>query len=252
MTDTHPDVQDIVKRAKEGFGRDWQTPGYSQLISDAEHLANILKLCDMIPGKSYLDIGTGSGYVAFELARQHPAVSVTGVDIVEQVIAADNQQAHENHDHNLRFLNFAGTQLPFDDGSFHGAVSRYAFHHFPLPDLSAREAYRVLEPGGFCVISDPLADERDEVDFINGFGALRDDGHVRYSREPVLVELFEKAGFTAERRFRSAITFPRAMDERYERLLAQTEARVLELYGARVEGEQIYVTLQVMNIRFRK
>ncbi len=252
MAGTHPDVHDLVEKAKESFGRDWLTPGYSQIISDAEHLANILKLCDVLPGKSYLDIGTGSGYVAFELARRHPAVSVAGVDIVEQVIAADNQKAQENHDSNLRFLSFAGTQLPFDDGSFHGAVSRYAFHHFPLPDLSAREIYRVLEPGGFCVISDPLADESDEVDFVNGFGALRDDGHVRYYREPALVELFEKAGFTAERRFRSAITFPRATDERYERLLAQTAARVLELYGVRIEEEQIYITLQVMNICFRK
>ena len=252
MADTHPDVQDIVERAKESFGRDWLTPGYSQLISDAEHLANILKLCDVIPGKSYLDIGTGSGYVAFELARQHPAVSVAGIDIVEQVIAADNQKARETHAHNLRFLSFAGTQLPFDDGSFYGAVSRYAFHHFPLPDLSAREIYRILEPGGLCVICDPLADEGDDVDFVNAFGALRDDGHVRYYREPALVELFEKAGFTAERRFYSAITFPRPMDERYERLLAQTAARVLELYEARVEGEQIYITLQVMNICFRK
>jgi SAM-dependent methyltransferase len=252
MVDTHPDVQDIVGRAKESFGRDLLTPGYSQLISDAEHLANILKLCDVIPGKSYLDIGTGSGYVAFELARRHPAVSVTAVDIVEQVIAADNQKARENHAHNLRFLSFAGTQLPFDDESFYGAVSRYAFHHFPLPDLSACEVYRILEPGGLCVISDPLADERDDVDFVNGFGALRDDGHVRYYREAALVELFEKAGFTAERRFYSAITFPRAKDERYERLLGQTAARVLDLYGVRVAGEQIYVTLQVMNVCFRK
>ncbi len=252
MADTHPNVQDIVRKAKESFGRDLLTPGYSQLISDAEHLAAILKLCEVLPGKSYLDIGTGSGYVAFELARQHPAVSVAGIDIVEEVIAADNQTARETQAHNLRFTSFAGTQLPFDAGSFYGAISRYAFHHFPLPDLSAREIYRILEPGGWCVISDPLADEGDDVDFVNAFGALRDDGHVRYYREPALVERFEKAGFTVERGFHSAMTFPRPMDERYERLLAQTAACVLELYRVRVEGDQIYITVQIMNICFRK
>ena len=252
MTDTHLDVQDVVGKARASFGRDLLTPDYSRLISDAEHLANIVKLCEVIPGKSYLDIGTGSGYVAFELARQNPAAFVTGVDIVEQVIAANNQKAQENNCCNLKFLNFAGTQLPFDDGSFYGAVSRYAFHHFPLPGLSTREIHRVLEPGGFCVISDPIADNGDEGDFVNGFGALRNDGHVRYYREPALTELFEKAGFTAERRFHSAITFPRAKDERYEHLLAQTAARVLDSYRVRVEGEQIYITLAVMNICFRK
>ncbi len=252
MADTRPDAQDIVRKAKERFGRELLTPGYSQLISDDEHLAALLKACEVLPGKSYLDIGTGSGYVAFELARQHPAASVAGIDIVEEAIAADNRKAQETHAHNLRFASFAGTQLPFDDGAFHGAISRYAFHHFPLPDLSAREIYRILEPGGWCVIADPQADEADDVDFINGFGGLRDDGHVRYYREPVMVELFEKAGFTAERRFYSDMTFPRPMDGRYERLLVQTAARVLELYKVRVEGDQVYVTVQIMNIGFRK
>ncbi len=252
MVNTRPDAQDIVRKAKERFGRDLLTPGYSQLISDAEHLAAILKVCDVLPSKSYLDIGTGSGYVAFELARQHPAASVTGIDIVEEAIAADNQKARETQAHNLKFMSFAGTQLPFDAGSFHGALSRYAFHHFPLPDLSAREIHRILEPGGWCVISDPAADEGDDVDFVNRFGALRDDGHVRYYRELAMVELFERAGFTVERNFRSTMTFPRPMDERYERLLAQTAARVLELYGVRVKGDQVYITVQIMNICFRK
>ncbi len=252
MTNTHPNAQDIVRKAKKRFGRELLTPGYSRLISDAEHLANLLKVCDVLPGKSYLDIGTGSGYVAFELARQHPAASVAGIDIVEEAIAANNQKAQEAHAHNLRFTSFGGIQLPFSDGSFYGAISRYAFHHFPLPNLSAREIYRVLEPGGWCVIADPQADEGDDVDFINGFGALRDDGHVRYYREPALVELFEKAGFTVERKFRSTMTFPRPMGGRYERLLAQTAARVLELYRVRVEGDQVYVTVRIMNIGFRK
>jgi ubiquinone/menaquinone biosynthesis C-methylase UbiE len=252
MANSHSDAQDIIRRAKEGFGRDLLTPGYSQLISDAEHLAALLKLCDVLPGQSYLDIGTGSGYVAFALARQHPAASVAGIDIVEEAIAAAAQKARETQAHNLRFTSFAGTQLPFDAGAFHGALSRYAFHHFPLPDLSAREIHRVLKPGGWCVISDPLADEGDDVDFVNAFGALRDDGHVRYYREPALVELFGKAGFTIESKFYSAITFPRAMDERYERLLAQTAARILGLYAVRVEGNQVYITAQIMNIRFRK
>jgi ubiquinone/menaquinone biosynthesis C-methylase UbiE len=252
VTDTQPDVQRMVEKAKESFGRDLLAPGYAQIISDADHLANILKLCEIVPGKSYLDIGTGSGYIAFELARQSPAVFVTGLDIVEHVVEVNNQKAQENNYRNLQFTVFEGTHFPFSDSAFYGAMSRYAFHHFPLPDLSVREIYRVLKPGGFCVIADPMANPADEVDFVNRFGALRDDGHVRYYHEHALIDLFTGAGFSVAGKFHSAITFPRPKDDRYERLLAHTAGRVLDLYQVRVEDEQITITVQVMNICFRK
>ncbi len=245
-------VQELIEKAKTGFGRDLLTPGYSQVISDAEHLANILKLCDLLPGRSYLDIGTGSGYVAFELARQNPTIFVTGIDIVEQVIEADLRKAQEMNGRQLKFMTFAGTKLPFEAGSFYGAVSRYAFHHFPLPELSVHEIHRVLEPEGFCVISDPMTAPGDDVDFVNQFGTLKDDGHVRYYPRPALVELFEKAGFQVEKSFASSITFPREMDTRYEHLLKRTEARILDQYRLSMEGKRIWITLPVMNLYFRK
>ncbi|MBN1428978.1 MAG: methyltransferase domain-containing protein [Anaerolineae bacterium] len=252
MCNNHHDTQEVVKKAREGFSKSWLNPVYSQLISDAEHLANILDLCEMVPGQRYLDIGTGNGYIAFEVAHRHPEVLVTGIDIVEEVIEANTRKAQENDEKNLVFATFDGICYPFSDNLFRGAMSRYAFHHFPLPDLAAREIYRVLEPGGFCVIADPMADPADEVDFVNRFAALRDDGHVRYYRKSVLVDLFEKAGFTEHRSFSSAITFPRPNDARYKQVLDQTAGCILDLYRIRVEGEQIYITVQVMNICFVK
>ncbi len=245
-------AQEMVDKARVAFGHDLLTPGYSGIISDNEHLAGILKLCDLLPGRRYLDIGTGTGYVAFELAAQNPSVSVTGIDIVEQVVAADNQKAHETGSCNLEFVTFGGMTFPFDAGAFHGTVCRYAFHHFPLPELTACEIRRVLEPGGFCVISDPMALAEDRADFVNRFGALKDDGHRRYYPQAELVSLFEKAGFFVELCFASKITFSRRLDDRYAELLEQSDLRILESYAVHVEGEEIWITLPVMNIRFRR
>lgn len=119
-------------------------------------------------------------------------------------------------------MSFGGTYLPFDDGPFCVTLSRYAFHHFPLPALSAQEIYRVLEPNGFCIISDPIADIRDDLDFVNQSGALRNDGNICYYREATLIELFETAGFKVDAKFYSAITFPREFNEHYEKLLKKT------------------------------
>jgi protein-L-isoaspartate O-methyltransferase len=64
-----------IESAKQSFERDLLTPSYAQIISDEEDRANIIKYCDLISGKSYLDIGTGSGYIAFELYLIHIPIS---------------------------------------------------------------------------------------------------------------------------------------------------------------------------------
>jgi ubiquinone/menaquinone biosynthesis C-methylase UbiE len=252
MNEVDAAAKEIVRKAKQSFEHDLLDARYAQIISDSEHLADLLRLCEVKPGKRYLDIGTGAGYLAFEFVRRHTEVSITGVDIVEQVTALNNQKARESNNRRLNFVSYDGMRLPFADGTYHGATSRYAFHHFPKADLSVREIYRVLEPNGWCVISDPIADPADEVDFVNQYALLKDDGHVRYYTETALGGLFKRAGFEVDDKFYSAVTFPRETDQRYKELLARTPTRMLDLYKTRVVKDLIYVTLLVLNIRFKK
>jgi SAM-dependent methyltransferase len=252
MTGKRPDIHRTLDRARAGFAQALLSPGYIEMIADADHLAGLLELCGTATGKRYLDIGTGRGYVAWALARTSPAISVTGLDIVGPAIDANRRAAVADGCGNIEFATYGGTCLPFPEQWFHGAVSRYAFHHLPRPDLSASEIHRVLEPGGFCVIADAAADPADDLDFVNRFAGLRDDGHVCYYRESSLLELFSRAGFSVAASFHSSITFPRPRDSRYEQLLAHTPSRVLDLYRIRVEDEQIRATVQVMNVCFRK
>jgi SAM-dependent methyltransferase len=252
LFEMNTDAQKKVDQAKKGFERDLFAPGYAQIISDEEHLAGLIRLSDLRSGKRFLDIGTGSGYVAFELLRRNPEISVVGIDIVEKIVEANNKKARENGSARIEFINFDGMNLPFPDGRFYGIISRYAFHHFPRPALSAAGIFRILEPGGWCIISDPMANSADDVDFINRFGALKDDGHVRYYRETELVGLFREAGLALDGKFVSAITFPRELDVRYTDLAAQTPRRIVDMYGIRLEKNLIYITMQVMNVRFRR
>ncbi len=245
-------AKEKIQQAKKGFQQDLFAPGYAQIISDEEHLASLMQLSELSSGKRFLDIGTGGGYVAFELHRQNPAISIVGIDIVEKIVAANNKKARESKTDSIEFMDFDGMNLPFDDASFYGAISRYVFHHFPKPAFSALEICRVLEPGGWCIISDPMADPDDDCDFVNRFGALKEDGHVKYYREAELVDLFKEAGLVLESKFTSAITFPRVLDDRYSKLVANTPRRIVERYGIRNEKDAIFITVQVMNIRFRK
>jgi ubiquinone/menaquinone biosynthesis C-methylase UbiE len=241
----------IVKKARQRFGVDLFAQNYAQIHADDQHLADMLKLCQPVAGKKYLDLGTGNGYVAFELARQSSDISVTGLDIVAEAVQANNQKAKAEKYPNLDFVSYDGVELPFNDNEFFGVLSRYAFHHFPNPALSARETARILQKDGFCLIADPAADKQDKTDFINHFAGLKDDGHVRFYPQDEIEAFFVRVGFSVEKQFTSSVTFPRQMNENYKRLIEQTPPEILALYQLQIKDSQVYVTVQVLNTLFR-
>jgi ubiquinone/menaquinone biosynthesis C-methylase UbiE len=252
MPDEMADTRRTVDQARESFGHVLFDDDYNRMIADAGHLAHLLALCPTVPGKRYLDLGTGRGYVAFALADSSPGIFVTGIDIVGSAIAANQRRVAAGGCARVDFVTYGGTCLPFADQQFHGVVARYAFHHLPCRELSVAEIRRVLEAGGWCVLADAVTDPADGDGFANRFAALQADGHVRYHCEAALRELFGTPGFTASACSHSAITFSRSADPRYHRLLAATSRRVQDLYGIRVDGDRVYATLPVANLRFGK
>jgi ubiquinone/menaquinone biosynthesis C-methylase UbiE len=181
----------VIEKAKQGFEVDLFAQNYSQIHSDKQHLTSLLNLCQLVKGKRYLDLGTGNGYVAFEMAKQTADIFVTGIDIVAKAVEVNNQQAKKEKYNHVHFIAYQGIELPFEGREFFGVVSRYAFHHFPNPTLSAKEISRVVERGGFCVIADPVPNKQDKTDFINHFASLKDDGHVRFHTGEEIETIFD-------------------------------------------------------------
>jgi len=224
---------------------------YSQIHSDKQHLTNLLNICQLVKGKRYLDLGTGNGYIAFEMAKQSPDIFVTGIDIVAKAVEVNNQKAKFEKYNHLNFIAYQGLELPFDDREFFGVISRYAFHHFPNPTLAAKEISRIVEKDGFCIIADPVPHRQDKTEFINQFAGLKDDGHVRFYTEEEIGSIFDRAGFRVEEQTTGSITFPRGMKREYERLIEQTPRGILEAYQLGIEENLVYVTVEVLNTRFR-
>lgn len=69
--------------------------------------------------------------------------------------------------------------MPFLDGSFDLAISRFAVHHFPDPAAVLAEMTRVCRPGGRVAIVDMVAAEPEHADAYNHRERLRDPSHTR-------------------------------------------------------------------------
>ena len=251
MDSIRANEKQVIEKAKQGFEVGLFAQDYSQIHSDEQHLTTLLNLCQLVKGKRYLDLGTGNGYIAFEMAKQTPDIFVTGIDIVAKAVEVNNQKAKIEKYNHVNFVAYQGIELPFDDRDFSGVVSRYAFHHFPNPTLAAKEISRIVERDGFCIIADPVPNRQDKTEFINQFAGLKDDGHVRFHTGEEIESIFGGAGFRVEEQTESSITFPREMKREYERLMEQTPRGILEAYQLRIEENQVYVTVEVLNTRFR-
>jgi ubiquinone/menaquinone biosynthesis C-methylase UbiE len=246
------DIKMNINRSRQVFDQELHTPTFDQVIADDDQLAALIKMMDIQPGKRYLDLATGIGYIAFELAQKYKDIHVTGLDITPNSIQLNRIRQQQSGINNLDFITFDGIQFSFEDHRFYGVANRYAFHHFPDPEASIKEINRILLPGGFFLISDPATVEEDALSFIDEFQAFKPDGHVHYYKQAELITLLEKFGFKAESSFSSHISYPRVLNADYDRLLEATPLSIQQKYGVKKSGQQVFVTIPVVNILFRK
>jgi SAM-dependent methyltransferase len=96
-----------------------------------------------------LDIGTGTGTLAFAALERWPTIRVTGIDASSEMAAWAAAQARDTPGREDRFATrvaFAD-QLPFDDDSFDAGMSSFVMQLVPNRAAALREARRVLRPG---------------------------------------------------------------------------------------------------------
>jgi arsenite methyltransferase len=106
------------------------------------------------PGEHALDIGSGPGLLAVEMAREVGGQgSVTGVDPSEDMLAiARSQQSSDEQ--RLTYLIGTATELPVPDAGFDAVTSTQVYEYVADMPAALAEARRVLRPGGRLVVLD--------------------------------------------------------------------------------------------------
>ncbi|MBQ2980967.1 MAG: class I SAM-dependent methyltransferase [Lachnospiraceae bacterium] len=108
---------EIVQQAKESFNRIIDNKTYANIIKDDNHLLEIMDLIEESNYRRILDIGTGTGYLAFPLAERFPKSTVCGIDIADAIIQKNNEIVKEKGITNLSFEVFDGLNYLFEDES---------------------------------------------------------------------------------------------------------------------------------------
>jgi demethylmenaquinone methyltransferase/2-methoxy-6-polyprenyl-1,4-benzoquinol methylase len=104
-------------------------------------------------GGRYLDIGTGTGDLVFEILRQSVNVLIDGIDPAEQMLAiAQDKAAKRGVVDAVSFFAADALDLPMESETFDGIVSGFCFRNIERRQKALEEMMRVLKPGGKVII----------------------------------------------------------------------------------------------------
>ena len=101
-----------------------------------------------------LDLGTGLGNLAIEIAHRYPHLHVIGLDISDSMVKMATKSLKETSLNTIEFVVGDAHILDFKDESVELVVSHGAMHHWMDAKTVLSEIHRVLMPGGLAYISD--------------------------------------------------------------------------------------------------
>jgi ubiquinone/menaquinone biosynthesis C-methylase UbiE len=224
-----------------------------QAHSQRESFESIRDLAALTGVERVVDCCCGPGLVSCYLADY--AQEVVGVDLTQAMIDQARASAAEKGLDRVSFQTGNAAALPFADGEFDVAVSRYAFHHLENPEAAFREMVRVTRPGGRIIVADvalPLA-KRARYD---AFEKRRDPSHTQALTLEELFYLGERAGLgeVTIRTYGVPMTvdslidssFPDPADRTVLREMMQADVGVDELgFNARLEDGVCLLTFPI-------
>ncbi|MGD8455679.1 MAG: ubiquinone/menaquinone biosynthesis methyltransferase [Anaerolineales bacterium] len=131
--------------------------GVMTLGQDMRWRREAIRRLQVRPGTVVLDVGAGTGDIAFEIARKHPDTLVVAFDFTLNMIRVGKErQGGEG----VVWVVADAQQLPFGKESVSGVISGFLLRNVPDIGRTLKEHARVLRPGGRAVSLDTTPPRR--------------------------------------------------------------------------------------------
>lgn len=144
-----------------------------------QHIINTLSILQF---SNVLDVGCGTGEILSAIRKLYPTVSLQGIDISQEML----KQAENKKIDNVKLYLGDAEHLPFEKAKFDVLICTDSFHHYPNPQRTIDEFYRVLQNNGYLLLADfwkPFPIRQ----LMNIFIPFSNEGDVKiYSRSEIL------------------------------------------------------------------
>ena len=160
---------------------------------------------DLEPGQDVLDIGSGPGFLACEMAEAvGPGGSIRGIDSSDAMLSVARQRRPTTGSAPVEFGPGQATELPFPDGAFDVVTSTQVYEYVHDMPAALAEAHRVLRSGGRLLVLDTdwdtIAWRSSDADRMRKILAAWDEHLADPYLPRRLTSLLIQAGFTVTHR----------------------------------------------------
>ncbi|HHH52777.1 MAG TPA: bifunctional demethylmenaquinone methyltransferase/2-methoxy-6-polyprenyl-1,4-benzoquinol methylase UbiE [Bacteroidetes bacterium] len=110
---------------------------------------NLIKILSQSNPENILDVATGTGDLAIQIAKSIKNCSITGLDISQGMLDVGIQKIEkQNLENRVQMLHGDSEKMPFVDESFDAVTAAFGVRNFETLIKGLKEMHRVLKPGG--------------------------------------------------------------------------------------------------------
>ena len=164
--------------AKEQFNNQAKFYSSSETFSGGESLSILTNIISKKRYKYGLDVGTGTGFTAFELSKSCQKVEAT--DISDGMIDEAKKIVQERGINNINFNICFAEELKYSEKEFDIVTCRTAAHHFLDIKKFCSEVHRVLKDNGELIIVDTITSDQIKLNnWHQEVELIRDKSHIK-------------------------------------------------------------------------